>query len=104
MNAATDSKEQKKCEVGMVPVPTTSVDPWTVMVHLEDTPFTLAAVMRPWCLKSITVCTVLQELLIIWLVRPPLQRHEARSHCYSHEEIVQQNSNPTDEYPVVDGA
>ena len=43
--AATDSRSQESCEVSMVAVANTGVNPRAVMVHLEDTPSTPPAVV-----------------------------------------------------------
>ena len=65
----------------------TIVDPGTMMVHIEDAPFALAAMVSPFGLEHVAGQAVPFPVLVVVLgliLAVPLHRHFARVHPDSH--------------------
>ena len=67
----------------------TSVDPWTVMIHLHDTSVTSATMMRPWSLVSLTLTTELELVRGLYLVWDPVDGQEPGPMAEGAGEVVQ---------------
>ena len=67
----------------------TSVDPWTVMIHLHDTSVTSPTMMRPRSLVSLTLTTELELMRGPDLVRDPVEGQEPGPMAEGAGEVVQ---------------